>query len=70
MIFYRETDYNLIDETIKFGRRMAHDDDIEAFFIANYHAYPPSGHVKRKELAESETEYYIPRRKKKSWKVL
>lgn len=70
MIYYRETDYNLIDETIKFGRRMAHDDDIEAFFIANYHAYPPGVHVRRKELAESETEYYIPRRKKKSWKVL
>jgi len=70
MIFYREDDSNLIDETIKFGVRMVHDDDIEAFFIANLNAYPPVTHVRRKTLAESPTEFYIPKKKKKSWKVL
>ena len=41
IIYYRDTDDDLINETIRFGPKMAHDDTIEAFYFANKNAYPP-----------------------------
>ena len=41
LIYYRESQYDLINETVTFGPLMAHDDTIETFFFANKNAYPP-----------------------------
>lgn len=70
MIYYREESYNLIEETINFGATMAHSDEIDAFYYANVSAYPPQGYIKRKSPEEANTEWYIKRKRAKSWKVM
>jgi len=40
-VYYRENMFDLINETVTFGPRMAHDDTIEAFYYACRYAYPP-----------------------------
>lgn len=65
MVYYRPESYNLMEETIRFGPRMAHDDEIEAFFLANRYAYPPTSAVKK----EDKDEWTRPVRRKKTWIV-
>jgi hypothetical protein len=62
-IYIREHHYDLINEIVKFGAKMAHDDTIESLFYACQYAYPPvfSGR-------EMETGKYIKKRRvPKSW---
>lgn len=70
MIYYRKESYNLIEETINFGASMAHSDEIDSFYYANLNAYPPRGYVRRKSIEEADTEWYMEKRKKKSWKAM
>ncbi len=69
MVFYRKESYNLLSETIGFMANMAHADEIDAFYYANLNAYPPRGYVKRKSVEDADTEWYMPKRRKKSWKA-
>jgi len=80
LLYYRENQYNLIDETIKFGPKMAHDDEIEALFYANKNAYPPKlQKMLSKEEALKKTKKGIdltlgrflkmPRRRGSCWKT-
>jgi len=41
-LFYRETHEDLIDETLRFGPKMSHDDTIESLYFSNVNAYPPN----------------------------
>jgi len=40
-IFVRENQFDLINEIIKFGPKLAHDDTIESLYYAALYAYPP-----------------------------
>jgi len=42
-IFVREGHYELIDEILKFGPKLAHDDTIDALYYACRYLYPPKG---------------------------
>ena len=69
LIYLREIQYVLIDQIIKFGARMTHDDSIEAFYIANRVAYPVRDSaitIKRNKETE-ELQYQKRRKKKKAW---
>ena len=63
-IHLRENMFDLINEIVTFGPRMAHDDTIEALFYANLHAFPPS---LRKN--EENSTWYRPTKKAKHWIV-
>jgi len=63
-VYLRENMFDLINEIVTFGPRMAHDDTIETLFYAQLHAFPPS--LKREEGSK---EWYKPKRKPKSWVV-
>ena len=41
-VFLKENMFDLINEIITFGPRMAHDDTIEGLYYANLHAFPPN----------------------------
>lgn len=64
-LYLRENMFDLVNEIVTFGPRMAHDDTIEALYYANLHAFPPN-------YANNGTEkpkWYKPKRKAKSWIV-
>ena len=63
-VHLRENMFDLINEIITFGPRMAHDDTIETLYYAQRHAFPPN---MRKD---GETrKWYKPKRKAKHWIV-
>jgi len=64
-IHIRENMYDLINEIVTFGSRMAHDDTIEALYYACKNIFPPSGLKKAKD----EDWYYKQPRKAKNWIV-
>jgi len=59
----RENMFDLVNEILTFGPRMAHDDTIESLYYANVHAFPPN-YSKNKEK-----KWYKPKRKAKPWIV-
>lgn len=65
-IFLRENQFDLINEIIKFGPKMSHDDTIEALYYALKRAYPPSNLSSKPEM---ETGLYRKhtKRKPKAW---
>jgi hypothetical protein len=62
-IHLREHQYELINEIVKFGPKMAHDDTIEALYYACKYAHPPKFEGKDMETAV----YYKKRRTPKPW---
>ena len=63
-VHIRENMFDLSNEIVTFGPRMAHDDTIEALFYANLHAFPAD--LKRNEKDKT---WYKQKRKAKSWIV-
>ena len=62
-VYLRENMFDLDNEIITFGPRMAHDDTIEALFYANLHSFPPDYKQDKKK------NWYKPKKKAKSWLV-
>ena len=60
-IHVRDNMFDLINEIITFGPRMAHDDTIETLYYAQLHAFPPN--IERDKHSKS---WYVPKRKPKS----
>ena len=56
--------FDLTNEIITFGPKMAHDDTIETLYYAQLHAFPPN--MKKNE---KQKDWYKPKRKAKSWVV-
>ena len=66
-VYYRENMFDLINETVTFGPRMAHDDTIEAFYYACRYAYPPE-FIKKEVGTEGAFEFEKPAtRRAKPW---
>jgi len=63
-VYLRENMFDLINEIVTFGPRMAHDDTVETLYYAQLHAFPPN--VERDEKNRS---WYVPKRKPKNWIV-
>ena len=62
-VFIRENQFDLINEIVTFGPRMAHDDTIEALYYANLYAFPAN-------LSQNkEKKWYKTKKKAKSWLV-
>ncbi len=62
-VHLRENMFDLTNEILTFGPRMAHDDTIEALYYANLHSFPPN------YSQNKEKKWYKPQRKAKSWIV-
>ena len=62
-VHLRESMFDLINEIITFGPRMAHDDTIESLYYANLHSFPPS------YKQNKDKKWYKPKRRAKSWIV-
>jgi hypothetical protein len=65
-VYVRENMFDLINEIVTFGPRMAHDDTIETLYYAQLHAFPPNF---KKKGEGSEGKWYKPLRKAKHWLV-
>jgi hypothetical protein len=63
-VHLRENMFDLVNEIVTFGPRMAHDDTIEALFYANLHAFPTS-----MSKNDEKGTWFKPKRKAKSWIV-
>lgn len=63
-LYFRENMFDLINEIITFGPRMAHDDTIEGLYYANLHAFPPNY---QQNGNKKEPRWYKPKRKAKNW---
>jgi len=63
-VHLRENMFDLVNEIVTFGPRMAHDDTIEALFYANLHAFPSD--LSRND--EKKT-WFKQKRRAKSWIV-
>jgi len=62
-IYIKENQFDLINEIVTFGPRMAHDDTIEALYYANLYAFPAN-------LSQNkEKKWHKTKRKAKSWIV-
>jgi hypothetical protein len=65
-IYVKENHYELINEIVKFGAKMAHDDTIESLYFACRYAFPPNFTGER----EIETGKHIKKKRKaKPWIV-
>ena len=65
-IHMKDNQYELINEVVKFGAKMAHDDAIESLYFACRYAFPPNYSEER----EMETGRHIKKiRKARSWIV-
>jgi len=62
-VHLRENMFDLINEILTFGPRMAHDDTIESLYYANVHCFPPNYAQNR------DKKWFKPKRKAKSWLV-
>jgi len=63
-VHLRENMFDLINEIVTFGPRMAHDDTIETLYYAQTHAFPPDLRKNEKDLT-----WYKPKKKAKNWIV-
>ena len=63
-MYFRENMFDLINEILSFGPRMAHDDTIESLYYANLHAFPPNYKLGGDK---KEPKWYKPKRKAKNW---
>ena len=63
-VHIRKNMFDLINEILTFGPRMAHDDTIETLYYASLHSFPPK-YAKNKD----ENYWYKPKRKAKHWIV-
>ena len=64
-VYLKEEQHDLINEVVKFGAKMAHDDTIETLYYATRYSFPPKlemGHFSRVEFKKM-------KRKPKGWKV-
>ena len=63
-VHIRENMFDLTNEIVTFGPRMAHDDTIEALFYANLHAFPS-------DLSKNDDKklWFKPKKRVKSWIV-
>ena len=62
-VFVKENQFDLINEIVTFGPRMAHDDTIEALYYANLYAFPSN-------LSQNKKKKWVKKKKKaKSWLV-
>ena len=59
-VHLRENMFDLINEIVTFGPRMAHDDTIETLYYAQMHAFPPNMRKDGKDRS-----WYKPKRKAK-----
>ena len=62
-VHLRENMFDLINEIVTFGPRMAHDDTIEGLYYANVHSFPPNYSQNRDKA------WIKPKRKAKHWIV-
>ena len=62
-VYLRENMFDLDNEIITFGPRMAHEATMEALFYANLHSFPPDYKQDKKK------NWYKPKKKAKSWLV-
>ena len=62
-MYFRENMFDLINEILTFGPRMAHDDTIESLYYANLHAFPPNYRLSD----DKKPKWYKPKRKAKNW---
>ena len=63
-VFLRKNMYDLINEIITFGPKMAHDDTIESLYYSQIHSFPPN----MKKDKEKKI-WFKPKKKAKSWIV-
>ena len=63
-VYLKENMFDLTNEIVTFGPRMAHDDTIETLYYANLHSFPP--HMK---MNEKDGEWYKPKKRAKNWIV-
>ncbi|MBT7338658.1 MAG: hypothetical protein HN802_03085 [Candidatus Jacksonbacteria bacterium] len=56
--------FDLINEIVTFGPRMAHDDTIETLYYAQMHSFPPDLKKSKRDLS-----WYKPKKKAKNWIV-
>ena len=64
LVHLKENMFDLINEILTFGPRMAHDDTIETLYYATLHSFPPK-YSRDKEKKR----WFKPKRKAKSWVV-
>jgi len=62
-VHLRENMFDLENEILTFGPRMAHDDTIESLYYASLHSFPPNFRQNEKK------KWYKPKRAAKSWIV-
>jgi len=63
-VHLRKNMFDLINEILTFGPKMAHDDTIESLYYSQIHSFPPN--MKKDKEKKS---WFKPRRKAKSWLV-
>ena len=63
-VHLRKNMFDLINEILTFGPKMAHDDTIESLYYAQVHAFPPN-----MKKDEDKKRWFKPRKKAKSWLV-
>ena len=64
LVHLKENMFDLINEILTFGPRMAHDDTIETLYYATLHSFPPK-YARDKDKKR----WFKPKRKVKSWVV-
>ena len=67
LVYIRDNMFDLSNEIVTFGAKMAHDDTIEALYYACLNSFPPD--FKQQKNQDGKREWYKPRRKAKSWIV-
>jgi len=63
-VHLRKNMFDLINEIVTFGPKMAHDDTIESLYYSQVHSFPPN--MKRDKEKKS---WFKPKKKAKSWLV-
>ena len=63
-VHLRKNMFDLINEIVTFGPKMAHDDTIESLYYSQVHSFPPN--MKRDKEKKS---WFKPKKKAKSWIV-
>ena len=63
-VYLRKNMFDLINEILTFGPKMAHDDTIESLYYSQIHSFPPN--MKKNKEKKS---WFKPKRKAKSWLV-
>ena len=63
-VHLRKNMFDLINEILTFGPKMAHDDTIETLYYSQVHAFPPN-----LQKSKDKKSWFKPKRKPKSWIV-